>query len=52
MKQEHAPILRLFEELSLFDLHDLDMVQVFRATPDYFPKGVDFALLDDPRLCA
>lgn len=42
----------LLKELGLFDLHDLDMVEVFGATADDFAKGVDLALLDDPRLCA
>lgn len=47
-----APVMGLLKELGLFDLHDLDMVEVFGATADDFAKGVDLALLDDPRLCA
>ena len=52
MHRGHVPVLGLLKELCLFDLHNLDVVQVLCAAPDHFSKGIDFALLDDPRLCA
>jgi len=43
-----SPIFSLLEQLGFFDLHDLDVIKVFGPAPHDFPKGINFALLDDP----
>lgn len=48
----HSPISSLAKQYMLFDLHDLDMIEVFRSTSYYFANRVYLTLLDDPRLCS
>lgn len=46
----HLPILALPQHDVLLDLHDLDMIQVFRSTNNRPPLRIDLALLNNPRL--
>jgi len=48
----NVPVSGLGELGRLFDLHNLDMIQIFCETLDDPAKWIDLALLDNPRLCA